>query len=209
MLFILFAIGLAAAPRSFAAIYKYIDKNGIVCFADDLHSIPETCRATAKLVSGEREVETKPLEQNQVQSQMKQEKLPGNAELSVARENVPFDDAKAGFFRSKALISIIVVVSALFAFVVLGILDTEYLKTVRIARIVIIWGVTVYLLYAHAMDVVHLFRTANNEFDSVQHRLEEKGKNAGKAIKTMNELADQLSHSTDFDPSGVGQEKRD
>jgi hypothetical protein len=53
MLAFVLAIVLSAASSSFAAIYKYIDNNGIICFSNDLQSIPEQCRATAKIVSGD------------------------------------------------------------------------------------------------------------------------------------------------------------
>jgi hypothetical protein len=53
-LFVL-AIVLSDASSSFAAIYKFIDNNGIICFSNDFQSIPEQCRATAKIVSGDQE----------------------------------------------------------------------------------------------------------------------------------------------------------
>jgi hypothetical protein len=45
--------GLSVTSTAFAAIYKYVDKNGMIYFADDLQSIPAQYRAAAKIVSGE------------------------------------------------------------------------------------------------------------------------------------------------------------
>jgi hypothetical protein len=36
-----------------AAIYKYVDKDGIVCFADDLQAVPEKYRSLAIVVQGD------------------------------------------------------------------------------------------------------------------------------------------------------------
>jgi hypothetical protein len=77
------AVVLSAASNSFGAIYKYIDKNGIISFADDLQSIPAQSRATATIVSGEREEQRKPALQKQPLVQA--EEKPGNVESSSGR----------------------------------------------------------------------------------------------------------------------------
>jgi hypothetical protein len=187
ILVIVLAMVLSATSNSFAAIYKYIDKNGIICFADDLQSIPEQCRATAKIVSGEQEEERKPAIQKR--SQVQEEAKPGNAALSNDRE--------------KATISVVVVVSALFAFVILGILDADHKKAIRIVRAVILWGMSVYLIVAHAGDVVHMFRTLEGKVDTVQRESEEKGKKAAKAIKEMNSFMEHGNNAASQDSGGV------
>ena len=151
-LVVVLAIVLSATSNSFAAIYKYIDENGIVCFANDLQSVPEKCRSTAKIVSGDQEEGRKPALLKQPQAQA--EARPGNAALSTSREKAPIEVPAKSLFSGRALISLVVVVSALFAFVILGILDADHKKSIKIVRVVIVWGMSVYLIVAHAGDVV-------------------------------------------------------
>jgi hypothetical protein len=68
------------------------------------------------------------------------------------------------------------------------------------------WGMTVYLLFAHAGDVVHLFSAAGNEIESVHRQSEEKGKKAAKAAKSLNALIDQ-AEQTSSEPADTGREK--
>ena len=93
-----------------------------------------------------------------------------------------------GFSSKRVLLSTIIVVSAVFAFILLGILEADNKKAVAIARIILLWGVTVYLLYMHAGDAIRFVRTAGNEIEDVKHQSEEKAKKAAKAIKALNEL---------------------
>jgi hypothetical protein len=207
MLVIVIAIVLSATSNSFAAIYKYIDKNGIICFADDLQSIPEQCRATAKIVSGEQEEERKPAIQKRPQAQA--EAKPGNAASSSDRGTVSIKGTVKSLYSSRLLISLVVVVSALFAFVILGILDADHKKAIRIVRMVIFWGMSVYLIVAHAGDVVYLFRTLEGKVDTVQRKSEEKGEKAAKAIKEMNAFMEHGNNAASQDSGGVNPEKRD
>ncbi len=206
LLVIVLAMVLSATSNSFAAIYKYIDKNGIICFADDLQSIPEQCRATAKIVSGEQEEERKPALQKQPETQA--EAMPGNASSSD-RGKVSIEGTVKSLYSSRLLISVVVVVSALFAFVILGILDADHKKAIRIVRAVILWGMSVYLIVAHAGDVVHMFRTLEGKVDTVHRESEEKGKKAAKAIKEMNAFMEHGNNAASQDSGGVDPEKRD
>jgi Skp family chaperone for outer membrane proteins len=202
------AIVLASTSNSFAAMYQYTDKYGIVSFANDLQSIPEQSRATAKIVSGEQEQEAKPAPQKLAPVQ--EETRKSNAESSSDREKVSLEGTAKNFFSGKVLISIVVVVSALFAFVILGILDADHKKSIRIVRVVIVWGMSVYLIVAHGGDVVNMFRTVKGNVDAVQHESEEKGKKAAKAIKEMNAIIQHVDDAASQDPgAGAAPEKRD
>ncbi len=207
ILVLLCVFGLLAAPDGFAAIYKYIDKNGMVTFADDLQSIPEQYRKNAVIVSGEAETEKKPMQQTPPQS--RQETRLEHAAPSVEREQTTVDKIKESFFTNRAMISVMVVVSALFAFVILGIVDADHKKIIQIVRVVIVWGVSVYLIYAHAGDVVRLFRGAGNSIEDGRLKSEAKGKKAAKALKEMNELLLESENTSSPDSGNVVQEKRD
>ena len=100
-------------------------------------------------------------------------------------------------------------VSALFAFVVLGVLDADHKKAIAIARIVILWGVSVYLLYAHTMDVVHLVGSIGTKIDTVQQQSGEKGKKASQAMKKLNDLIDKAEQATAADPGTREPEKKE
>lgn len=201
------AIVLSATSNSFAAIYKYIDEYGIVCFADDLQSIPEKSRATAKIVSGDKEPDKTPVIQKQPQAQA--EAKQGNAEPSAVREKATIAGHAKSFFSGSVLISVVVVVSALFAFVILGILDADHKKSIKIVRVVILWGMSLYLIVAHGGDVVNLFGTFKGKVDTAQRESEEKGKKAAKALKDLNGLIQNVDHEASQDPGGAEPEKKD
>jgi len=201
------AIVMSATSNSFGAIYKYIDNNGIVCFADDLQSIPEQCRATAKIVSGDREEERNSSPQQRPETQT--ETKTGNAVSSSHPEKAPIASYAKSLFSGRMLISAVVVVSALFAFVILGILDADHKKAIRIVRVVILWGMSVYLILAHVGDVVTMFRTVKGEVDTVQHDSEEKGKKAAKALKEINAFTKDIDNAASQVSGGVDPEKKD
>ncbi len=174
------------AQSGYAAIYKYLDRDGLICFADDLQSIPEQYRATAKIVSGEADQENRTPPQNRQTSEQPAEN--GGQASSTALERPGVQQDETGFFSKGVLLSSIIVVSAVFAFMILGILEADHKKAVIIARITLLWAVTVYLIFMHAGDVVRLVRTTGGVIEDAKHQSEEKGKKAAKAIKALNEL---------------------
>jgi hypothetical protein len=179
---------LLICPECIAAIYKYVDKGGMVYFADDLQSIPPQYRATAKIVSGEEKEESKGQTNQRQQSIQTETKKPEVFTGTVSEK--PTIEKKEGSdsFGRRAMVSALVVVSALFAFVILRILDTDHRKPVAITRVVIIWGVSVFLLYAHAMDVVAVLSSIGSKIEYTQQQGEEKGKKAAKAVKALDAL---------------------
>jgi len=198
VLFIIFAVSLSS--DALAAIYKYVDKDGMIYFSDDLQSIPEQYRAAAKIVSGEtkEEEEQRPVTQYQEKARME---TGMNDDRSSGAQQKPFG--------SRALTSAIIVVSAMFTFVILGILDIDHKKAVKIVRVIVLWGVSVYLLFAHAGDVVHVFSSMGNHVESVQRESEEKGKKAAKALKALDTLTEQAGKSSLPDRGGTEPEKKE
>jgi hypothetical protein len=207
MLALFFVLGLLVCPAGFTAMYKYIDTDGLICIADDLQSIPEQYREKAEIVRGKVEEEKKPLTENQPQA--RQEIKPEITAPSLAQEQAPVDGIKKRFIINKVMISIMIVVSALFAFVILGILDADHKKSVKIARVVILWGMSVYLIYAHAGDVVRLFGSTRNTIDAAHQKAGEKGEKAAKALKEMNALMQNVDNPDSQDAGGANPEKRD
>jgi hypothetical protein len=201
-------IFLLICPECFAAIYKYIDKDGMVYFADDLQSIPPEYRTKAKIVSGEDKEENKgQTNQNRqsVQAETKKTEV-----ITGTTSEKPFIEKKEGSdsFGRRAMVSAIVVVSALFVFVILRILDADHKKPVAITRVVIIWGVSVFLLYAHAGDVLAVFSSIGSKIENTHQQAQEKGKKAAKAVKALDALLEQAERASSAGPA-VDQDKKE
>jgi len=194
------ALGLAMSSDSIAAIYKYTDKDGLVNLSTDLQAIPEPYRAKAIIVIGEETAKEGKDSGGQVPSN--EQKVPGPSDPGQitpvpapvqVQTQTPADSPRS--FGRRALISGIVMISALFALVILGVLDINNRKVVTVVRLVIVWGVSIYLLYAHAMDVVHVFASIGSKVENIQHESEEKGKRAATAIKTLDAFVSDASIS--------------
>jgi len=186
VLFVVFSISLPS--NGLAAIYKYTDKDDMIHFVDDLQSVPEQYRSSAKIVSGEEKEEIK-TQSSQPPAQVETKKT--EISTSSIAEKV-----EAAPFGKRAIISAIIIVSALFAFIILKRLDMDNKKVITITRIVILWGISIFLLYAHAGDVVSAFSSIGNKIENTQQKAEEKGKKAAKAIKAMDALAERAENQS-------------
>jgi len=132
------------------------------------------------------------------------EHAPGmSPDTSSAQQN------EKSFPGSRVLPSAMIVVSAAFAFVILGILDSNHKKNVEIARVVILWSVTVYLLYAHAGDAVRMVRSISGAVGTIAHQSAEKGKSAAKAVKTLNALTEQADQASSTGTVEAEREKKE
>ncbi len=205
--------GFFSIQDTYAAIYKYMDSDGQVNFTDDLQSVPASCRATAKIVSGESDEKNMTSNSNNDQTKapagtVAPEGAPYTAPVVVSEKPKPVESQdETGSFEKRAIYSAVILVSAVFAFIILGILDTDHKKIVAIVRVVLMWGMMVYLIYAHAGDVVHLFSSAGNKIESVHRKSEEKGKKAARAAKSLNALLDQAEQAAADSADSEGEEK--
>jgi len=200
-------IGLSVSTEGFAAIYKYTDKDGMICFSDDLQSIPEQYRATAKIVSGEEKEEhkgkTNHNEQNAPSKIKKEVEISGTMpEKSVVEKN------EKDIFGRRSMVSAIVVLSSIFAFVILRKLDEDHKKSIAIIRVIIIWGVSVYLLYTYAGDLIAVVRSMGTKIESSKQQAEERGKKAVKNIQLLNSLLEQVDKKSPSDTGETEQEKK-
>ncbi len=199
-------LGLVLVQEGSAAIFKYVDNDGLINFADDLQTIPVQFRSSAKIVGGEPEKEkssqpqSRPQDQSPTGSSSIETPAPMAAATSVTAERNPFS--------RRILISLIVVVSALFAFSILGILSSDYEKAVKIVRLVILWGVSVFLLYAHTMDVVHLFDRVGKSASEAQREREEKGKKTAQKIREFNAFVEQVGNEGSTGQPDADQEQK-
>jgi hypothetical protein len=167
------------ARNSEAAYYKYIDKDGVPCFADNLQVIPEQYRAHAVIVETEaKDDEIKP---------------PGPAVRKT--ENAPAADASLEGKTPRPLsirltISGAVGFGAFLIFVVISRQPEfkENKKVLSLVRRALMVVVLLYLVVAHSGDVMTLFGAAGRTVDEAQRQSEEKGKKAAQAIKTLDTM---------------------
>jgi hypothetical protein len=193
---LIFLFGVLGEQHGLAAIYKYTDKNGLITFADDLQSVPEEYRASVKIVSGEASEKSPSRPASAGQPAGPAGPVTGDQAGAALTQKTPGTPVVSGSFGGKALVSAIVAVSSMFLFVILGIFDADHKKAVKVARLAILWGLSVYLLYAHAGDAVRLVRGIGGGIDSARQQSEEKGKKAAQAVKTLNAITEQASQAS-------------
>jgi hypothetical protein len=192
--------GFLTVHSSFAAIYQYVDKDGMVGFADELQSVPEPYRAGARIISGTVEEKRPSNPSNRQRSDAPAgEAVREPAAVPAAGEKqtpaTATDETRS--FGNRALISAAVVAGALIAVGVLGLFARDRKKTVAIVRVAVLSGMTVYLLYAHAGYVLNVFTRIGSGVESVKKRSEERGKKAARAIKALKALADDVDRLQD------------
>ena len=192
---IFLAACLFAAQDGYCAIYKYLDTDGLVNFADDLQSIPVQYRAFAIIVSGGPEPgavsagsSTTPARTNMVQKEV----IAAGDHQDASVEVASAPEKKRKPFAWRATVSAIIVVTVMFLFTLMRILDHDNKKSVAVARVVLLWVMTVYLLYAHVGDVLRAVGLMGDSVQSVRGASEEKGRKAAAAIKSMQQFMEQI-----------------
>jgi hypothetical protein len=198
---------LAVSGISSAATYKYEDKHGNVCFADDLQAIPEPYRKTAVLIEGEAK-EEKPAQpgrytgRDPIAEKMAEKAAENNTaeKPSVPASSVAVaKDAQARPTGMAFSIRLAISFGVIFAAIaILGVVnklpamkDNRYGKVVARSSFVMI--VVVYLLVAHAKDLMLMFGLAGKTLNTVQNEAAEKGRKTGEAIKKLDALIDELN----------------
>ncbi len=196
----LMAVFFLTTQDSLAAIYKYVDSDGLINFADDLQSVPAQYRSSAKIVGGEPDQEKAASQPGGKMPEaptgtMQKSPSAEDADASGKLKPVEAPPVKKETFGKRVITSIAVVASVAFAFIILGILDIENRKIVTIVRLVLLWGVTVFLIIFHGGDVVSLFSSAGDKIESARQRSEEKGRKAARAAKTLDALLDKAEQA--------------
>lgn len=198
------AAGISFDGGALAATYKFTDKSGNVGLADDLQSVPEEYRATAVLIGGTPNEnaaapETSALPAPQaVSSQPAAPEQPSAAVPAPEPESAPAPAAapepQEGMpFSIRLAISIGVVIASILVSVFLGKISAMHGhdKAIHILRMSLSWLVVVYLVAAHAKDVLIIFKATGHHVQSVSEESAKKGEKAAKAIKAMDALMKQ------------------
>jgi hypothetical protein len=175
--------GIVFVRDSEAAFYKYVNKDGVVCFADNLQVIPEQYRAKAVIVEGEAKNDgLKPAGP----AAGKPEAAPSAAEAKPGG-----GDQRP--LSTRLMISGAVVVCALMFFLIISNLAEfkDDKKILSVIRGSLVGVVSVYIVFAHAKDVTTIFGAAGQAVQKAQHQSEEKGKKAARAVKSLDALFDE------------------
>jgi hypothetical protein len=165
-----------------ADIYRYVNDEGIICFADNLESVPAQYRAIAVNTTAEEE-------KNQVLRSQTGPQANIAPSLAAPRE----EPAATMTFTARLLMTVGVV------FVWFGILMTikktgvfkgreKFLPTTQIVLGCIF---LVYLVMVHGKDAVGLFTMAGNKIEAVREKQAQRGRKAGQAIKALNAIMEE------------------
>jgi len=199
-LFLLIALavfGLLASMEGQAATYKYVDKDGNVGLADDLQAIPAAYRASAVLISGDAKQEASPSQAPAVPAGPITSAHPALPQSSFSTpvqtatstpQTVQQPVLLLGMpFSIRLAISIGVVIAAIFTSVFLGRIGAMHGhdKAIHILRVSLSWLIVVYLVAAHAKDVMILVKSAGRHVQSVSEESAKKGEKAAKAIQAL------------------------
>ncbi len=201
--FVVFALvsclgGLFIAGTSEAAFYKYVDKNGVVCFADDLQVVPEQYRSQAVIVDAEsKDDEVRPA--NPVLKK---------PEAALDPSSDPWGSKRPRPLSIRLMISGAVGISAFLVFLIIKSLPDlkDNKKILSIVRGSLIGAVSVYLILAHVKDVKTVFGITGQTVEEVQQRSAEKGKKATQAIKSLDAAFEEAQKAQE---SGAGEPRED
>lgn len=207
-LFLVIAVavfGFFAAMEGHAATYKYTDKAGNVGLADDLQAIPEAYRASAVLIGGNAMQEAAPPASPAAPAGPPtgaQPALPQQSFSAPVQTATPAPQTGQqpmlflGISLSTRLaISIGVVIAAIFVSVFLGKISAMHGhdRAIHMLRVSLSWLVMLYLVAAHAKDVITLVKMAGSNVQSVSDASAEKGEKAARAIKSLEAAMEQAA----------------
>jgi hypothetical protein len=182
-------LGLGFVQESHAAFYKYMDKNGIECFSDNLQAVPEQYRSNCVIVESDGENDKTKIA------------VPAAGQVEVETALSPTEaKSEADHPRplsTRLLISAAVSVSAFLIFILISrqpeLKDNK--KVLSVVRTVLTGIVSLYLIIAHGGDVRTVFGAAGRAVQEAQHHSAEKGKKAARAIKQMNAMFDDMQNA--------------
>jgi hypothetical protein len=170
-----------------AAIYRYVDKDGVICFADNLQVIPEQCRTTAVIVDNEAKGDVKP----------SKPAVDNKADAALSAAEVKPENRGPRPLSIRLMISGAVGLSALLIFVVISKLPElkENKKVLSLIRASLIGIMSLYLIVAHVNDMMTIFGAAGRVVEDVQNQSAEKGKKAVQAIKSLDSLFEEAQRT--------------
>ncbi len=194
--FLFCVAGTVFVQDSDAGFYKYVDKNGTICFADDLQVVPKQYRASAVIVESAEEDD----------DARTTGATGGKVEVETAQSPA---QAKAEFSRplsTRLMISGAIGLGVFLIFILISMLPElkENKKALSIIRAALTASVLLYFIVAHAGDVITVFGAAGKAVENVQNRSAEKGKKAGQAIKQLDTLFEEAQKAQKLQEAPAG-----
>lgn len=197
ILALFFCLGSVVFVRnSDAAYYKYIDKDGVVCFADNLQVIPEQYRAQAVIV----ETEAKDDEIKTAGPAARKTEIAPTAGINQEMKG-------PRPLSTRLMISGAIGLGAFLLFFVVSSQSElkENKKVLALVRASLLAVVSLYLVFAHAMDVMTMFGMAGHVVAEAQHKSEEKGKKAAQAVKALDAMFEDAQKAQKAQETTTGQ----
>ena len=168
---------------SMAVIYKYVDKDGNLCFADDLQVIPKQYRAAALIV------------QEESKDEPAKARIPAAADsgreqsISTTAQDIPQKHAVLSF-SDRLMISGCIIIGTILVIYILrnqaALKKNEKLTSIICNALIVI--TSLYLVIAHVKDAITVVGLAGNSLGNVQQQSAEKGRKAAQAIKKLDAL---------------------
>lgn len=172
----------------FADVYKYVDKNGTVCFTDSIQAVPKDYRKKAEIVSVQPKKEKG--QQSEAAIQTTENKGPRATVLSTEKEEEAKENIKEaikGFVSNRLFKLIAGLIGFLFIFIIIG-KASNFLGHKRVGsilRIALTLLVLLYLFNSHLKEVVNVFAMLKEEVLGVKKQAEERNKETDKIINEL------------------------
>jgi len=172
--------------ESFAEVYKYVGKNGTVCFTDDLRSVPVEYREKAIIISEQ----VKKEESRQSAGRSEENKGTDSTAGSIEKKEDAKENIKGvikGFISSRVFKIIVGIICFLFAFIIVGKISSSmgYRQIGTILRIGLTLLALLYIFNSYLQEVVNAFTTLKQDVLGVKKQAEEREQ---KVNKSVNEL---------------------
>ncbi len=170
--FIFIAASLLMSVRVVAAeIYRYVDDNGVTCFADRQEAIPAKYRGRAVIV-GKGPADTRA--KDSVEAGTK-------PTVSTQKKSHPVEDIKAtvqALIKNRWVQLFAYFVGFIVAFVLIGKVSSllNHKQVGSVIRILLVVGLLTYLVSLHTQEIVGLFASLKEEVLGVTHEVDEKNK---------------------------------
>lgn len=180
--FIMLGLALFLVRNAHADYYKYTDKDGVICISDNLQSVPEQYRKSAVIVRSEgNEDQTAP---RMVQPTSTDDQEARRTPDAVVDTPLPFS--------TRLAISGAIILGFIIALMALQKMQLpenrkKHIASVRTGLIVVL---SLYLIAAHARDLLTITGLVGGKISEIEARSAEKGKKAGQAIKKIDALLD-------------------
>lgn len=168
-----------------ATYYKYVDKNGTVCFTDSRQSIPEEYKRKATKITDEKENADKKSRDNQIKGDNEGGSLTDKKQGLSSEEKIKdtlTTIRNADSFRPAVAIAIF-----LFLFIAAGKIGRSlgHKQLSSVLRIALTVGILFFLFHTHVKKITDIFNSLKKDATDIAKRTEERNKKADDAAKDL------------------------